>query len=161
MNFISVFVLIQKSPVNAIPVTLGREVRGYYHLPKVNPQTSGGKELSYLSILDQLQAKSNHCPLLTKYRKNQTTFKIEFCCLFSRFDQIVLSFLREMWLLYQFVQRRFRLFPDLYRPILRLHPKMYQTLQRLHDYVRSQCHCHCRLAPLTKRNLPCQRSVTF
>jgi hypothetical protein len=44
------------------PVTLGREAREYYHLPKVNSQTSGGKEVSYFSILDWLQAKSSHCP---------------------------------------------------------------------------------------------------
>jgi hypothetical protein len=40
-------------------VTLGREAREYYHLPKVNSQTSGGKEVSYFSNLDWLQAKSN------------------------------------------------------------------------------------------------------
>jgi hypothetical protein len=44
------------------PVTLGREAREYYHLPKVNSQTSGGKEVSYFSILDWLQAKSSRCP---------------------------------------------------------------------------------------------------
>ena len=36
-----------------------------YHLPKVNPKASGGKESPYFSILDQLQAKSSHCPSRT------------------------------------------------------------------------------------------------
>ena len=34
----------------------------YCHLPKVSTQTSGGKEASYFSILDRLQAGSSHCP---------------------------------------------------------------------------------------------------
>ena len=46
-----------------MPVTLGREAGECYHLPKVNSQTSGGKEASYFSILDQLQAKSNRFPI--------------------------------------------------------------------------------------------------
>ena len=35
-------------------VSLGKEARGYYHFSKVNPQTSGGKESSYFSVLDRL-----------------------------------------------------------------------------------------------------------
>ena len=46
-----------------VPVTLGREAEECYHLPKVNSQTSGGKEASYFSILDLLQAKSNRFPI--------------------------------------------------------------------------------------------------
>ena len=44
------------------PLTLVRGARECYHLPKVNSQTSGGKEASYFSILDWLQAKSNRFP---------------------------------------------------------------------------------------------------
>ncbi|EDO33782.1 predicted protein, partial [Nematostella vectensis] len=36
---------------------------GYSILPKDLPQTSGGKEASYFSILDLLQARPSHCPL--------------------------------------------------------------------------------------------------
>jgi hypothetical protein len=38
------------------------EAREYFHLPKVTSQTSGGKEVSYISILDWLQAESSRCP---------------------------------------------------------------------------------------------------
>ena len=34
----------------------------YCHLPTVSTQTSGGKEASYFSILDRLQAGPSHCP---------------------------------------------------------------------------------------------------
>jgi hypothetical protein len=44
------------------PLTLVRGARECYHLPKVNSQTSGGKEASYFSILDWLQAESNRFP---------------------------------------------------------------------------------------------------
>ena len=46
-----------------VPVTLGREAGECYHLPKANSQTSGGKEASYVSILDQVQAQSNRFPI--------------------------------------------------------------------------------------------------
>jgi hypothetical protein len=48
-----------------LPVPRHGRLRGYYHLPKVNPQVSGGKEAPYVSISDQLQAQSDHCPYLT------------------------------------------------------------------------------------------------
>lgn len=35
---------------------------GYSILPKDLPRTSGGKEVSYFSILDLLQAGPSHCP---------------------------------------------------------------------------------------------------
>ena len=36
------------------PESSGKEARGNNHLPKVNPQPSGGKESSYFSVLDRL-----------------------------------------------------------------------------------------------------------
>jgi hypothetical protein len=62
LHFISSFVLRDFFKTHQSTVTLIRGARECYHVPNVNSQTSGGKETSYFSILDWLQAKSNRFP---------------------------------------------------------------------------------------------------
>ena len=63
LHFISSFVLRDFFKIHQSTVTLVRGARECYHLPDVNSQTSGGKETSYFSILDWLQAKPNRFPI--------------------------------------------------------------------------------------------------
>ena len=45
-----------------------RKVEIYYYLPKAYTKASGGQGVPCFSILDQLQAKSDHIPMLTMHQ---------------------------------------------------------------------------------------------